>query len=217
MKHLKTFESHNRTSFGDTPEGDDFDENKQEFASPDFQLEEDQVDDIYEKISQFVDRWEMKNNRVVTEDDLYDIFVVGDDNQLSDEFTKFLYELEEDSNWFNWDKETISKISHDLSVIIATQFEGDELEFPEDDIEEEEEGDQDGDGEGFDFPEEGDESDEIEQLRQQTYSRESSELNMDDILDKINDSGYESLTDEEKEFLSKQESRKILGFKKFKS
>jgi hypothetical protein len=40
-------------------------------------------------------------------------------------------------------------------------------------------------------------------------------LNVDEILDKISASGYESLTDEEKEFLSKQESR-IVRFGNFK-
>jgi hypothetical protein len=41
-------------------------------------------------------------------------------------------------------------------------------------------------------------------------------MSLDDILDKINDSGYDSLTDEEREFLSKQESR-ITRFNKFKN
>jgi hypothetical protein len=40
-------------------------------------------------------------------------------------------------------------------------------------------------------------------------------MSVDEILDKISSSGYDSLTDEEREFLSKQEGRKILGFGKF--
>jgi hypothetical protein len=59
-----------------------------------------------------------------------------------------------------------------------------------------------------------DDDDEIEKLRQNTYSKEP-QMTLDDILDKINTSGYDSLTDEEREFLSKQEGRKILGFGKF--
>ena len=40
-------------------------------------------------------------------------------------------------------------------------------------------------------------------------------MSLDEILDKINDFGYDSLSDEEKEFLSKQE-KKVVGFKDFK-
>ena len=68
----------------------------------------------------------------------------------------------------------------------------------------------------FSEPEmEDDEDDDIESLRQNTYSKQP-EMKLDDILDKINDTGYDSLTDEEKEFLSKQES-KITRFNNFKN
>ena len=40
-------------------------------------------------------------------------------------------------------------------------------------------------------------------------------MSIDEILDKIGASGYDSLSDEEREFLSKQEGRKILGFGRF--
>ena len=74
----------------------------------------------------------------------------------------------------------------------------------------------------YEAPEEGgefadpqsEEDDEIEQLRQMSFSKEP-QLNVDEILDKISASGYDSLTDEEKAFLSKQESR-IVRFGKYK-
>ena len=115
----------------------------------------------------------------------------------------------------------MDKVRNDLAIIVAKsgidyEEDEDDFDFAQDDPEWPHESQEEGEPGEFAEPESG-EDDEIEQFRQQTYSRQSSELSMDDILDKINDSGYDSLTDEEKEFLSKQESRKVLGFNKFKS
>lgn len=196
MKHLKTFEN-----FGDIPVAK-------------YLLEEDQVDDLHEQFDRFIEDWEMRNKEQLSAREMQDMFAEDEKGELSNEFVEFTKYLEENTDWFDYN--LMDKVRNDLSIIVAKM--GIDYEEDEDDYDFAEE-----DPEWpYEQPEETgefaqpdmEEEDEIEQLRQKTYSKEP-QMNIDDILDKISSSGFDSLTDEEKEFLSKQESR-ILGFKNFK-
>lgn len=182
-----------------------------------YQLEDHQVDDLHEQFETFLEDMERESGEKLTYDQILDFFIVDDNGQISDDFVRFLDYLEENTDWFDF--KMMDKVKNDLEIILAHmeydyEEEDDETEWAEDDPNwpyEKEEGNQDVAHEG-----EEDEDDEIEQLRQKTYSKEP-QMNLDEILDKINDSGYDSLSDEEKEFLKTQESRRIIGFKKFRS
>lgn len=196
MKHLKTFES--------------FEDN---IPVAKFQLEEDQVDDLHEQFESFIEDWQSKNKEL-SHKEIENIFSDNENGELSDEFVEFLQYLEDNTSWFNFN--LMDKVRNDLSIIVAKsgidyEEDEDDFEFAQDDPEWPHESSEES-GE-FADPDMGVEDD-IEELRQKTFSKEP-EMKLDDILDKINDSGYDSLTDEEREFLSKQEGRKILGFGKF--
>jgi len=196
MKHLKTFE------------------NYENIPVAKYQLEKDQVDDLNQQFELFVEEMERDRKERVPHDELLDIFAVDDKGEISDDFVRFIDYLEENTDWFNYDNDMMDKVKNDLSIVIGEMEPGeiqdeDDFEFAQDDPNwpyEKEEGEMLAHGEE-------DEEDEIEQLRQKTYSKEQ-KFNMDDILDKIN--AKIPLTDEEKDFLSKQENMKILNFKKFK-
>jgi len=179
-----------------------------------FELEDHQVDDLHEQFELFVEDMEKDRGDALNHDELLDIFSVDDKGEISDDFVRFLDYLEENTDWFDF--KMMDKVKNDLAIIIAKmgidyEEDEDDFEWAEDDsnwpYEEEE-------GELAAPTEDEDEDDEIEQLRQKTYSKEP-QMNIDDILDKINDSGYDSLADEEKEFLKKQESKRITNFKDF--
>jgi hypothetical protein len=196
MKHLKKFEN-----FDNIPVAK-------------YELEDHQVDDLHEQFEVFVEDMEKDRGDALSHEELLDIFSVDDKGEISDDFVRFLDYLEENTDWFDF--KMMDKVKNDLAIIIAKEgidYEEDEddFEWAEDDpnwpYEKEE-------GEVAMPTEEEEDEDEIEQLRQKTFSKEP-QMNIDDILDKINDSGYDSLTDEEKEFLKKQESRRINNFKDF--
>ena len=196
MKHLRKFEN-----FDNIPVAK-------------YELEDHQVDDLHEQFELFVEDMEMDRGEAISHEELTDIFSVDDKGEISDDFVRFLDYLEENTDWFDF--KMMDKVKNDLAIIIAKEgidYEEDEddFEWAEDDpnwpYEKEE-------GEVAMPSEEDEEDDEIEELRQKTYSKEP-QMNIDDILDKINDSGYDSLTDEEKEFLKKQESKRITNFKDF--
>ena len=196
MKHLKTFEN-----FGNIPVAK-------------YLLEEDQVDDLHEQFDRFIEDWEMKNKEQLSAREMQDMFAEDEKGELSNEFVEFTKYLEENTDWFDYN--LMDKVRNDLAIIVAKmgidyEEDEDDYDFAEDDPEWPYEKPEDS-GE-FAEPDM-EEEDEIEQLRQKTYSKEP-QMNIDDILDKINTSGFDSLSDEEKEFLSKQESR-IIGFKNFK-
>jgi len=194
MKHLKKFES--------------FEEN---IPVAKFQLEEDQVDDLHEQFERFIEDMEVDRKEAISYEELLDIFLVNDNGEISDDFVRFLDYLESNTDWFDF--KMMDKVKNDLEIILSN------MEY---DYEEEEEWAQDDAEWPYEEPEEtgefadpqSEEDDEIEQLRQNTFSKEP-QLNVDEILDKISASGYDSLTDEEKAFLSKQESR-IVRFGKYK-
>jgi len=197
MKHLKKFES--------------FEEN---IPVAKFQLEENQVDDLHEQFERFVEDMESDRKEALSYEELLDIFLVDDKGEISDDFVRFLDYLEANTDWFDF--KMMDKVKNDLEIILSNM----EYDYEED--EEETEWAQDDPEWPYEAPEEtgefadpqSEEEDEIEQLRQKTYSKEP-QLNVDEILDKISLSGYDSLTDEEKEFLSKKESR-IVRFGNFK-
>ena len=188
MKHLKTFE------------------NYENLPVAKYQLSEDQVDDLHEQFERFIEDMETGRKEAISYEDLLDIFLVDDNGQISDDFVRFLDYLEANTDWFDF--KMMDKVKNDLEIILSNmeydyEEEEEETEFAQDDAEW-----------PYESPEEtgefadpqSEEDDEIEQLRQKTFSKEP-QLNVDEILDKISASGYDSLTDEEKEFLSKQESR----------
>ena len=196
MKHLKTFE------------------NYENLPVAKYQLSEDQVDDLHEQFERFIEDMETGRKEAISYEDLLDIFLVDDNGQISDDFVRFLDYLEANTDWFDF--KMMDKVKNDLEIILSNmeydyEEEEEETEFAQDDAEW-----------PYESPEEtgefadpqSEEDDEIEQLRQKTFSKEP-QLNVDEILDKISASGYDSLTDEEKEFLSKQESR-IVRFGKYK-
>ena len=196
MKHLKKFEN-----FDNIPVAK-------------YELEDHQVDDLHEQFEMFVEDMEKDRGDALNHEELLDIFSVDDKGEISDDFVRFLDYLEENTDWFDF--KMMDKVKNDLAIIIAKmgidyEEDEDDFEWADDDpnwpYEKEE-------GEVAMPTEDEDEDDEIEQLRQKTYSKDP-EMNIDDILDKINDSGYDSLTDEEKEFLKKQESKRITNFKDF--
>jgi hypothetical protein len=197
MKHLKKFES--------------FEEN---IPVAKFQLEEDQVDDLHEQFESFIESWESQNKEQLSAREMQDMFAEDEKGELSDEFVKFLHFLEDNTSWFNFN--LMDKVRNDLAIIVAKmgidyEEDEDDFEFAQEDPEWPHESPEESDE--FADPDMEDDDDEIEQLRQKTFSKES-QMNIDEILDKISASGYDSLTDEEKEFLSKQESR-IIRFGKF--
>ena len=197
MRHLKKFES--------------FEEN---IPVAKFQLEEDQVDDLHEQFESFIESWESQNKEQLSDREMQDMFAEDEKGELSDEFVKFLHFLEDNTSWFNFN--LMDKVRNDLAIIVAKM--GIDYEEDEDDFEFAQEDpewpyEQPEDTGEFAEPDM-DDDDEIEQLRQNTYSKEP-QMSLDEILDKINDFGYDSLSDEEKEFLSKQE-KKVVGFKDFK-
>ena len=197
MKYLKKFES--------------FEEN---IPVAKFQLEEDQVDDLHEQFESFIESWESQNKEQLSAREMQDMFAEDENGELSDEFVKFLHFLEDNTSWFNFN--LMDKVRNDLAIIVAKmgidyEEDEDDFEFAQEDPEWPHESPEEGDFAEPDMEEE----DEIEELRQRTFSKDP-QMSLDEILDKINDSGYDSLSDEEKEFLSKQEGRKILGFGKFK-
>ena len=197
MKHLKKFEN-----FEDLP-----------IAK--YELEENQVDDLHEQFERFIEDWEVQNKEQLSPEEMQNMFAEDEKGELSEEFVKFLQYLEDNTDWFDF--KMMHKVRNDLAIIVAKmgidyeEDEEDDFEFAED-----------GPNWPYEKPEESEEllhseeeeDDDIEQLRQKTYSREP-KMNLDDILDKINASGYDSLSDEEKEYLSKQES-KIIKFENFK-
>jgi hypothetical protein len=196
MKHIKTFE------------------NYENLPVAKYQLSEDQVDDLHEQFERFIEDMEVDRKEAISYEDLLDIFLVDDNGEISDDFVRFLDYLEANTDWFDF--KMMDKVKNDLEIILSNmeydyEEEEEETEFAQDDAEwpyeaPEEKGE-------FADPQ-SEEDDEIEQLRQKTFSKEP-QLNVDEILDKISASGYDSLTDEEKAFLSKQESR-IVRFGKYK-
>lgn len=196
MKHIKTFE------------------NYENLPVAKYQLSEDQVDDLHEQFERFIEDMETDRKEAISYEDLLDIFLVDDNGEISDDFVKFLDYLEANTDWFDF--KMMDNVKNDLEIILSNmeydyEEEEEETEFAQDDAEwpyesPEERGE-------FADPQ-SEEDDEIEQLRQNTFSKEP-QLNVDEILDKISASGYDSLTDEEKAFLSKQESR-IVRFGKYK-
>jgi hypothetical protein len=199
MKHLKKFES--------------FEEN---IPVAKFQLEEDQVDDLHEQFERFIEDWETKNKEQLSPKEMQDIFAEDEKGELSDEFVKFLHYLEDNTSWFNFN--LMDKVRNDLSIIVAKsdinyEEEEDDFDFAQDDPEWPHEAQEEEESDEFADPDMG-EDDDIEQLRQMSFSKEP-QMSIDEILDKISASGYDSLSDEEREFLSKQEGRKILGFGRF--
>jgi len=200
MKHLRKFE------------------NFENIPVAKYELEDNQVDDLHEQFELFVEDMENDRGESIPHSELQDIFSVDDKGEISDDFVRFLDYLEANTEWFDY--KMMDKVKNDLAIIVAKMGidyedeDEDDFEWAQDDPEwpyeaPEETGE-------FADPESEDDDDEIEQLRQKTYSK-SPEMNLDELLDKINDLGYDSLTDKEKEFLNKQESKKILGFKRFKS
>ncbi len=177
-----------------------------------YQLEEDQIDDLQEQFESFVEDMERERKEQLSYEELLDIFLVDDKGEISDDFVRFLDYLESNTAWFDF--KMMDKVKHDLEIILSHmeydyEEEEEDVEWAEEDPNwpyEKEEGDLASEVE--------EETDEIEELRQKTYSK-GPEMKLDDILDKINDLGYDSLTDEEKEFLRKQESKKITNFKDF--
>jgi hypothetical protein len=157
---------------------------------------------------------EVDRKESLSYEELLDIFLVDDNGEISDDFVRFLDYLEANTDWFDF--KMMDKVKNDLEIILSNM----EYDYEED--EEETEWTQDDAEWPYEAPEEtgefadpqSEEDDEIEQLRQKTFSKEP-QLNVDEILDKISASGYDSLTDEEKEFLSKQES-KIVRFDQYK-
>jgi len=199
MKHLKKFES--------------FEEN---IPVAKFQLEEDQVDDLHEQFERFIEDWETKNKEQLSPKEMQDIFAEDEKGELSDEFVKFLHYLEDNTSWFNFN--LMDKVRNDLSIIVAKsdinyEEEEDDFDFAQDDPEWPYEAQEEEESDEFADPDMG-EDDDIEQLRQMSFSKEP-QMSIDEILDKISASGYDSLSDKEREFLSKQEGRKILGFGRF--
>jgi len=196
MKHLKTFE------------------NYENLPVAKYQLSEDQVDDLHEQFERFIEDMETDRKEAISYEDLLDIFLVDDNGEISDDFVKFLDYLEANTDWFDF--KMMDKVKNDLEIILSN------MEYDYEEEEEETEWAQDDAEWPYEAPEEtgefadpqSEEEDEIEQLRQKTFSKEP-QLNVDEILDKISASGYDSLTDEEKEFLSKQES-KIVRFDQYK-
>ena len=196
MKHLKTFE------------------NYENLPVAKYQLSEDQVDDLHEQFERFIEDMETGRKEAISYEDLLDIFLVDDNGEISDDFVRFLDYLEENTDWFDF--KMMDKVKNDLEIILS------DMEYDYEEEEEEIEWAQDDAEWPYEAPEEtgefadpqSEEDDEIEQLRQKTFSKEP-QLNVDEILDKISASGYDSLTDEEKSFLSKQESR-IVRFGKYK-
>ncbi len=179
-----------------------------------FQLEDHQVDDLHEQFERFIEDWEMRNKEQLSARKMQDMFAEDEKGELSNEFVEFTKYLEENADWFDYN--LMDKVRNDLAIIVAKMGidyeEEDDFDFAQEDPEwpyesPEETGD-------FADPDMDDDDDEIEQLRQKTYSKEP-QMTLDDILDKINTSGYDSLSDEEREFLSKQE-KKVIGFKDFK-
>ena len=196
MKHLKTFEN-----FGDIPVAK-------------YLLEEDQVDDLHEQFDRFIEDWEMRNKEQLSAREMQDMFAEDEKGEISNEFVEFTKYLEENTDWFDYN--LMDKVRNDLAIIVAKmgidyEEDEDDYDFAEDDPEW-----------PYEKPEETgefaepdmEEEDDIETLRQKTYSK-GPEMTLDDILDKINAKGYDSLTEKEREFLSKQEKR-IIGFKNFK-
>ena len=196
MKHIKTFE------------------NYENLPVAKYQLSEDQVDDLHEQFERFIEDMETDRKEALSYEELLDIFLVDDNGEISNDFVRFLDYLEANTDWFDF--KMMDEVKNDLEIILSNmeydyEEEEEEIEFAQDDAEwpyetPEEKGE-------FADPE-SEEDDEIEQLRQNTFSKEP-QLNVDEILDKISASGYNSLTDEEKAFLSKQESR-IVRFGKYK-
>jgi hypothetical protein len=196
MKYLKTFE------------------NFENLPVAKYELEDHQIDDLNEQFELFVENMEKDRGDAIPHSELQDIFAVDDKGEISDDFVRFLDFLESNTDWFDYNM--MDKVKNDLSIIIAKMGinyeDEDDFEWAQDDPNwpyEKEEGD-------VLSPEEDEDDDEIEQLRQKTFSKEPT-MNIDDILDKISASGYDSLTDEEKEFLRKQESKTIKKFNKFNS
>jgi len=199
MKHLKRFES--------------FEDN---IPVAKFQLEEDQVDDLHEQFERFVEDMEVDRKEAISYEELLDIFLVDDNGEISDDFVKFLDYLESNTDWFDF--KMMDKVKNDLEIILSNmeydyEEEEEETEFAQDDAEWPHEAQEEGESDEFADPDMG-EDDDIEQLRQMSFSKEP-QMSVDEILDKISASGYDSLSDQEKEFLSKQEGRKILGFGRF--
>jgi hypothetical protein len=196
MKHIKTFE------------------NYENLPVAKYLLEEDQVDDLHEQFERFIEDMETDRKEAISYEDLLDIFLVDDNGEISDDFVRFLDYLEANTDWFDF--KMMDKVKNDLEIILS------DMEYDYEEEEEEIEWAQDDAEWPYEAPEEtgefadpqSEEDDEIEQLRQNTFSKEP-QLNVDEILDKISASGYDSLTDEEKAFLSKQESR-IVRFGKYK-
>ena len=181
MKHLKKFE------------------NFENIPVAKYELEDNQVDDLHEQFELFVEDMENDRGESMPHSELQDIFSVDDKGEISDDFVRFLDYLEANTEWFDY--KMMDKVKNDLSIIIAKMGidyedeDEEDFEWAQDDPEwpyeaPEETGE-------FADPQSEEEDDEIEQLRQKTYSK-SPEMNVDELLDKINDFGYDSLTDKEK-------------------
>jgi len=199
MKHLKKFES--------------FEEN---IPVAKFQLEEDQVDDLHEQFERFIEDMEVDRKEAISYEELLDIFLVNDNGEISDDFVRFLDYLESNTDWFDF--KMMDKVKNDLEIILSNmeydyEEEEEETEWAQDDAEWPHEAQEEEESDEFADPDMG-EDDDIEKLRQKSFSKEP-QMSVDEILDKISASGYDSLTDEEKAFLSKQESR-IVRFGKYK-
>lgn len=191
-------------------------ENYENLPVAKYLLEEDQVDDLHEQFERFIEDMETQNKEQLSPKEMQDIFAEDEKGELSDEFVKFLHYLEDNTSWFNFN--LMDKVRNDLSIIVAKsdinyEEEEDDFDFAQDDPEWPHEAQEEEESGEFADPDMG-EDDDIEQLRQKSFSKEP-QMSVDEILDKISASGYDSLSDEEREFLSKQEGRKILGFGRF--
>jgi len=206
MKHLRIFEDFEN----EMPEGEiSTDENK---------LKDYQIDELNQYFEEFVESMERDRKGKVDNSELVDIFSVDDKGEISDDFVRFLDYLAENATWFNYDM--MDEIKNEIAIIVGKMDidyeDEDDFEFAQDDINwpyEKEESNL------AHAEEEESESDDIEQLRQKSYQRYSNEDDVEkrkeEIFNKLADG--EPLTDEDKEFLSKHESKKIFGFKKFNS
>ena len=155
MKHLKTFENY------ETPQ------------VAKYQLEENQVDDLHEQFERFVEDMEMNRKEALSYDEILDIFLVDDKGEISDDFVRFLDYLQENTDWFNF--KMMDKVKNDLGIILSKMeydYEEDkeEIEWAQDDPEWPYESPEEETGE-FADPQ-SDEEDDIENLKNKTYSKE---------------------------------------------
>lgn len=185
MKHLKYFEK--------------FEE--EDIPTAEYQLETNQIDDLNEEFEKFMDELQ-RDGKKITEKEVLSIFLSDKSGEITDKFRDFLNQLEENTDWFDY--RMMDKIKNDLSIIIGKSF----YEDDEDDDFAENDPDWPYEIEDSDtLEDEFEEEDDIQNLRNKSVSK----MSIDDILDKINRSGYDSLTREERDFLDRSEKKRYRG------